>query len=69
MTPWCGKSEEGVAAHSNILACKIPKDRGVWWATVHRVAKNQTRLQQLSTHTTETFLFVTTVVVGGAIGI
>ena len=26
-------------------------DRGDWWATVHSVAKNQTRLQQLSTHT------------------
>ena len=26
-------------------------DRGAWWATVHRVAKNQTRLKQLNTHT------------------
>ena len=25
-------------------------DRGAWWATVHRVAKNQTWLKQLSTH-------------------
>ena len=25
-------------------------DRGAWWATVHSVAKNQTRLKQLSTH-------------------
>ena len=25
-----------------------PKDRGVWWATVHGVAKSQTRLKQLS---------------------
>ena len=24
-------------------------DRGVWWARVHRVAKSQTRLKQLST--------------------
>ena len=55
-----------MAAHSNILSWRIPKDRGVWQATVHRVAKNQTRLQQLSTHTTETFLLVTTWVgVGG----
>ena len=23
-------------------------DRGTWWATVHRVAKNQTRLKKLS---------------------
>ena len=28
-----------------------PKDRGAWWATVHRVAKSQTRLKQLRTHT------------------
>ena len=26
-------------------------DRGSWWATVHRVAKSQTRLKQLSMHT------------------
>ena len=26
-------------------------DRGVWWATVHRVAKNQTQLKWLNTHT------------------
>ena len=23
-----------------------PMDRGVWWATVHRVTKSQTRLKQ-----------------------
>ena len=27
-----------------------PMDRGAWWATVHRVAKSQIRLRQLSTH-------------------
>ena len=27
-----------------------PMDRGAWWATVHRVAKNQTWLKQLSMH-------------------
>ena len=26
-------------------------DRGAWWAVVHRVAKSQTRLRQLSTNT------------------
>ena len=25
-------------------------DRGAWWATVHSVAKSQTRLKQFSTH-------------------
>ena len=28
-----------------------PMDRGAWWAILHRVAKSQTRLKQLSTHT------------------
>ena len=27
-----------------------PMDRGVWWATVHRVAKSRSRMKQLSTH-------------------
>ena len=27
-----------------------PMDRGAWWATVHGVAKSQTRLKLLSTH-------------------
>ena len=31
--------EEGMATHSNILAGRIPMDRGAWWATVHRVAE------------------------------
>ena len=25
-----------------------PKDRGAWWATVHRVAKGQTRMKRCS---------------------
>ena len=39
--------------HGNSLqySClENPMDRGVWWATVHRVAKSRTRLKQLSTH-------------------
>ena len=42
--------EEGMATHSSILAWRIPMDRGAWWAIVHRVAKSQTRLKQLSVH-------------------
>ena len=34
-----------MATHSSTLAWKIPgKDRGAWWAAVHGVAKNRTRL-------------------------
>ena len=41
--------EEGMATHSGILAWRTPMDKEAWWATVHRVAKNQTRLKRLST--------------------
>ena len=36
--------EEGMATQSSILAWRIPMDRGAWRATVHGVAKSQTRL-------------------------
>ena len=45
---WEGPLEEGMAP---VLAWRIPMDRGAWWATVHGVAKSQTRLKQLSTCT------------------
>ena len=35
-----GPLEKGVAAHSSILAWRIPMDRGAWRATVHAVAKD-----------------------------
>ena len=46
---WEDPLEEG---HDNPLqhyCLENPMDRGSWWATVHRVAKNQTRLKRLST--------------------
>ena len=39
--------------HGNRLQCSClekPMDRGAWQATIHRVAKSQSRLKQLSTH-------------------
>ena len=39
---WEDPLEEDMATHSNILAGRIPMDRGAWWATVHGVAKSQT---------------------------
>ena len=33
-----------MATHSNILAWRIPMDRGAWRAAVHGVTKSQTRL-------------------------
>ena len=39
---WEDPLEQGIAIHSNIIAWRIPKDRGAWRATVHKVAKSQT---------------------------
>ena len=41
---WDDPLEEGMATHSSILACRIPRNRGAWQTTVHEVAKSQTRL-------------------------
>ena len=41
---WEDSLEEGMATHSSILACRIPMDRGAWWARAHGLAKSQTRL-------------------------
>ena len=35
-----------MAAHSSILAWRIPMDRGAWWATVCGVAQNLTQLKR-----------------------
>ena len=53
--------DEGMGTHGNhssILTWRIPVDRGAWWATVHRVAKSQTRLRWLNTHTHNVYLGV-----------
>ena len=47
---WENPLEKGMATHSSILAWRIPIDRGAWEATVHGVAKSQTRLSNY-THT------------------
>ena len=47
--PGSGRSPGG--GHNNPLqyfCLENPMDRGAWWATVHRVAKNWTQLKQLS---------------------
>ena len=37
---WEDPLEQGMATHSSILVWRIPKDRGAWWATVHRVTES-----------------------------
>ena len=39
-----------MATHSSFLVWTISMHRGTWRATIHEVAKSQTRLKQLSTH-------------------
>ena len=39
--------KQEIATHPSILAWKSPKDRGAWWATVHRVAKSWTQLSTI----------------------
>ena len=41
---WEDPPEKEMAAHSNILAWRIPMGREDWWATVHGVAESQTWL-------------------------
>ena len=41
---WEDPLEDGMPTHSSFLAWRIPMDRGVWWGTVRRVTKSQTRL-------------------------
>ena len=45
-----------MATHSSIFGVENPMDRGVWWATVHRVTKSCTELKRFSTHTTRFML-------------
>ena len=42
--------EEGMATPSNILAWRIPMDRGAWRAVVHGVTKCWTQLNDLAQH-------------------
>ena len=46
--------EEEMAAHSIIIAWRIPMERGPWRVMVHRVAKSWARLKQLSMYEQDT---------------
>ena len=45
---WEDPLEEGMATHSNVLAWRIPLDRGAWQATVHGVARSRTQLSDFT---------------------
>ena len=51
---WEDPLEEGMATHSSVLAWRIPMDREVWWATVHRVAELDTAEQLSMQHSIST---------------
>ena len=42
---WEDPLKEGIATHSSILAWRIPKNGGAWWAVVHGVTKGWTRMR------------------------
>ena len=48
---WEDPLEEDMATYSSILACRIPMDRGAWWAIVHSVVELDTT-EQLNTTAT-----------------
>ena len=49
--PGPGRSPGGGRGNRHQYSCQEnPMDRGAWRATVHRVARSQTRLKQLSMH-------------------
>ena len=51
LIPESGRSPGGGHGNSLQYSClENPMDRGAWQAIVHRVAKSQTRLNQLNTH-------------------
>ena len=48
--PGSGRSPGGGHGNPFQYSClENAMDRGTWWATVHRIAKSQTQLKQLST--------------------
>ena len=50
--PGSGRSSRGGLGNSLQYSClENPKGRRAWQATVHRVAKSQAHLKQLSMHT------------------
>ena len=53
---WEYPLEESMATHSSILAWRTPMERGASRATVHEVAKSQTRLRLSTQHTPESAL-------------
>ena len=42
---WEDPLEKGMATHSRILACRIPMDRGAWWAIVQGVTKSRDMIE------------------------
>ena len=45
--PWSGRSpREGNGNPLQYCCLENPRDRGAWWATVHRVVKSRARLSE-----------------------
>ena len=51
LIPGVGRSPGGGHGSPLQYSClEYPMDRGAWWSTVHRVAKNWIQLKQLNMH-------------------
>ena len=51
LIPGSGRSPGGEQGNPLQNSClENPMDRAAWWVTVHRLAKSQTQLKQLSMH-------------------
>ena len=48
---WGRSSGEGNGFPTSVFLLENSMDRGAWWATVHKIAKSQTRLRDSHTHT------------------
>ena len=47
---WEDPLEEGMATQSNVLAWRIPTDRGTWWSAVHGAVRSSDMTEQLSAY-------------------
>ena len=48
--------EKEMAAHSSVLARRIPGTGGAWWAAVYGVAQSRTRLKRLSSSSSSVYI-------------
>ena len=58
LIPGLGSSPGGEHSNLQCSCLENPRDRGAWWATVHRVTKSRTQLKQLNTEQFSLSLYI-----------